>query len=309
MDYISVKQAALKWDLTERMVRTYCSEDKIEGAIQEGKTWRIPAKTRKPKGKQHRNTLHGEIVLTSMAKRIKNEKEKNNHYGLYEYVQINLTYSSNRMASNRLTREHVTELFRTRKISGGFEPMKFDDMVEAINHFSCVNAIVDRLEEPITQEMLKKLHALLYYGTMADRKELVRPGHFRTANGKLGISPDQINNELAALIYEYENTEEITFETLLDFHARFELIHPFEDGNGRIGRLLLMKECLRFGFCPLIIDDKRRGMYNRGIAEWNTDQSKLMQVCIETQEYFAEKYEVIELMDYLRPPAGRGARN
>ena len=308
MEYITVKQAALKWKVTERMVRAYCIEGRIKDAVQEDKTWLIPAETKKPKGKQRRNTAHKEIVLSSMAKRIKYEREKNNHYGIYEYVQVNLTYSSNRMASNRLTREQVMELFRTNKISGGFEPMKVDDMIEAINHFTCVRMIVDLLEEPLTQEMIKRLHTTLFYGTFADRNSAVRPGHYRSSRGKYGVFPSFINQELTNLIAEYENTEEITFERILDFHARFEAIQPFEDGNGRIGRLLLLKECLRFGHCPLIIDDKRRGAYNKGIAMWGKDRSGLMQVCLETQEYFQSKYELIKLMDYSRPPAGRGAR-
>jgi hypothetical protein len=196
----------------------------------------------------------------------------------------------------------VLEIYRTSRVSGAFEAMKIDDAIEAVNHFACVRMIVEQLENPITQDFIKRLHTMLYYGTYADRKKDVRPGQYRNERNRYGVPPGLIHEELMKLIMDHESTQQITLESLVDFHVRFEKIHPFEDGNGRIGRLLLVKECLRFGICPLIIDDKRRSSYHKGIAAWDSDRSVLMKVVLETQQYFESKYELIKQMQYLRRP-------
>lgn len=309
MDYISIKEAALKWGVSDRHVRRCCNEGKIKGAIVEDGVWIIPDNASKPAAKSRANVpLKREPTISSLAKRVLYERSKNNHYGVYEYLQVNLAYSSCRMASNRLTREQVTSLFRTNKVAVSFEPMKVDDVIEIVNHFATMHLVLDQMMEPITQEFLKRLHTMLYYGTYADRKKEVRPGLYRYGRHKFGTAPSAISNELSALISEYEHTPDISLETIVDFHVRFERIHPFEDGNGRIGRLLLVKECLRFGICPFIIDDKRRGEYHKGIASWQTDSEQLLDVCKQAQDRFSGKEELFRLMDYSRPPAGRGAR-
>lgn len=301
--YISIKEAAHRWQVSERIVRRYCAEGRVKGAKVENKTWLIPEDADKPVAKScAHNKIHKEVLLTPLAKRIKYECSKNNHFGVYEYIQVNLAYSSNRMASNRLTREQVTDLFRTNKISVSFEPMKVDDLIEIINHFACTHSIIEEVLSPLTQELIKRLHKTLYYGTYADRKKVVRPGEYRKGHSKLGIQPGFIRQRLSALITEYENTEQVTFDVLLDFHVRFEEIHPFDDGNGRVGRLILMKECLRFGIDPFIIDDKRRGNYNKGIAEWSKDHTLLTGVCLEAQERFQRQRELCKLMQYCKVP-------
>ena len=308
MDYISIKEAAEKWNVSERHVRRYCTDKRIKGAIIEEGVWIIPDNAPKPTAKSRANKpIERELSLTSLAKRIVYEQNKNNHYGVYEYLQVNLAYSSNRMASNRLTREQIVSLFRTNKISVSFEPMKADDIIEIINHFACFRLAMDHLLSPLTQDFIKRLHTTMYYGTYADRKKEVRPGLYRIGRHKYGVLPGLVQQELAALIAEYEHTQALTLETLLDFHVRFEKIHPFEDGNGRIGRLIIVKECLRFGICPFIIDDKRRSEYYKGIEEWNRDPGRLTSVCVQAQERFIGKEELLKLMDYCRPPAGRGA--
>jgi Fic family protein len=309
MDYISVKEAATKWGVSERHVRRYCNEHKIKGAIIEDGVWIIPENTNKPTSKSRANVpFKRELTVSSLAKRVLYEHSKNNHFGVYEYIQVNLAYSSCRMASNRLTREQVTSLFRTNKVAVGFEPMKVDDIIEIINHFASMHLILDQVMEPISQELIKRVHTTLFYGTYADRKKVVRPGLYRCKSHKYGVKPTIIQQEMASLITSYEQTPNITLETLLDFHVRFENIHPFEDGNGRVGRILLIKECLRFGICPFIIDDKRRGEYHKGIATWSTDSTHLVDVCTQAQDRFIGKEELLKLMDYCRPPVGRGAR-
>lgn len=303
MDYISIKEAALKWDVSDRMVRKYCTDGKVKGARYENKTWYIPSSITKPAGKSKaHNPVHKEVVLTTLSKRLQYEQSKNNHYGIYEYLQVNLTYSSNRLASNRLTREQVTELFRTNKVSVSFEPMKVDDVIETINHFDCTKMIIDKVTAPLSQDFIKKLHRALYYGTYADRKNKVRLGIYRNMPHKWGVSPVIIRNELSSLITKYENNPAVSLEAILDFHARFEKIRPFDDGNGRVGRLLLVKECLRFGIDPFIIEDKRRAEYYKGISMWKSDPSILLSVSVAAQERFQHQRELCRLMQYCRAP-------
>ena len=309
MEYITIKEAAEKWKVSERHVRRYCTEGKVAGAVLKDKTWLIPKEANKPSAKSQPSVpIRKETPLTSLAKRIQYEHKKNNHFGIYEYIQVNLTYSSNRMASNRLTREQVVDLFRPNTVSVSFEPMKIDDIIETINHFACVRFLVEQITEPLTQDFIKRLHKMLYYGTYADRKKEVRLGEYRKEPRSIGLQPVFIKQEMTRLIAEYESSQTITFEALLDFHVQFEVIHPFDDGNGRVGRLILMKECLRFGIDPFIIDDKRRGNYNMGIAEWAKDHTLLTGVCLEAQERVTEKQELLRLMNYCRPPNGRGSR-
>lgn len=302
MEYNSIKETAERWNVSERHVRRYCTEGKVKGAVMQDKTWLIPKDAAKPSAKSRANIpIYKETPLTPLTKRIQYEHKKNNHFGIYEYIQVNLAYSSNRMASNRLTREQVIDLFRTNKVSVSFEPMKVDDIIETINHFACVRLLVEQITSPLTQEFIKRLHKIMYYGTYADRKKEVRLGEYRKNPQKFGVQPIFINQDMTSLIKEYESKETVTFEALLDFHVRFEEIHPFDDGNGRVGRLILMKECLRFGIDPFIIDDKRRRGYNKGIAEWKRNRTPLIEVCLEAQERFQRQRELCKLMQYCRP--------
>ena len=297
MKYLSVKEAAEMWNISERMVRKYCEQDRIEGLIQAGNIWVIPASSKRPTEIK----VVEEKPLTAFAKRVVYQRSKNNHYGIYEYIQVNLTYSSNRMASNRLTRNEVEEVYRTNKISTTFEPIKVDDIIETINHFAAVRYIVDNISAPLTQSFIKKLHHILTYGTYADRKENLRPSEFRLSKSKIGVPHKDIIPALSTLLKEYEKGA-VDMERILDFHVRFEQIRPFEDYNGRVGRLIMMKECLRHGIDPFIIDDKRRGAYNRGIAAWSDDHEPLISVSLEAQKRFQGKMELCALFQYARYP-------
>ena len=212
------------------------------------------------------------------------------------------------MASNRLTREQVIEIYRTGKISVAFEPMKIDDLVEISNHFRAGQYMVDTITEPITTIWFRKLHHKLFSGTRADQEGTLHIGEYRTTPDKFGVDVANIPATLSALITEYESKKEITLQDILDFHARFEAIHPFEDGNGRVGRMLLVKECLRHGIDPFIIDNKHRGEYNRGIASWSSNPAALTAVAEQAQARFRNHKETLDLLEYCRPAIGRGAR-
>ena len=292
MQYMSVKEAAAQWGVTIQMVRRYCQKGMIPQVIQENGGWRIPEGTPRP------GTQKPEVVETkrsSLINQIKYQRSKNNHFGIYEYIQVNLAYSSNRMASNRLTREQVEDLYRTKKLSVSFEPTKVDDIVEIMNHFICVREMVDTIEEPLTPSLIRRYHYCLTYGTYADQKHQIGIGEYRKNPSKLGVPTRVISSKLDELIQSYEN-KSIDMDAILDFHVRFEKIHPFEDYNGRVGRLIMMKECLRHNIVPFIVDDKRRGEYNKGIKCWSADSSVLRNACLKAQERFNRQLELQRLL-------------
>lgn len=296
MKFISTKEAAARWNLTERSVRRYCEIGQIFGATIVDGMWILPDDTQKPKRSESNPAFY-----EGPAKQVVAQRAKNNHYGIYEFLQVNLAYSSSRMASNRLTRKQVIELYRTGKISVAFEPMKVDDVIEIDNHFCACAYIVDNLMEPLHATHLRKLHSLLFYGTEADRNGTMCTGFFRTRQHKYGIPPKEIPKAINALISEYEAKRKVQLSDILEFHVRFERIHPFEDGNGRLGRLIMLKECLRFQIAPFIIDDKHRREYHKGIAAWDTNPDVLTDLATHAQSHFEGKMDLCRLFQYQRP--------
>ena len=303
MEYVTVKEASEKWQVSERMIRKYCEQEKIDGVVHAGSVWLIPMEATKPN-----ESATNPIPLTPLANKVVAQRQKNNHFGIYEYIQVNVAYSSSRMASNRLSREQVMEIYRTGKISVAFEPMKIDDVVEISNHFRAGRYMVDTIQEPLTSIYFRKLHQKLFRGTVADQEGTLHVGEYRKTPDKFGVAASSITSALNKLVVEYEKKKKVTLKDILDFHARFEAIHPFEDGNGRVGRLILVKECLRHGIDPFIIDDKHRGDYNRGIVNWNSNPAALTAVAEQAQKRLQHQKETLDLMEYCRPAVGRGAR-
>ena len=304
MKLYSPKEIGKIWGVTEGLVRRYCRAGRIPSAIIEDGNWLIPEGTPKPQSQSVQKPI---TTLTSLAKRIVYEQYKNNHHGIYEYIQVNLAYSSSRMASNRLTRKQVIEVYRTNKISPSFEPVKVDDLIEIENHFVCMRYIFDTLTVPLTQSYIKRLHTLLTYGTFADRKHVVGTGEFRTKVISVGSSavcvPKLINKELGAIIKDYEEGKgPYDLDRILAFHVAFEKIHPFDDYNGRVGRAIMMRECIRRGIDPFIIGDKNRSDYHKGIVLWDSDPSVLQQLAHDEQQRFDGKRELCKLMLYHKGP-------
>ncbi|MBO4991972.1 MAG: Fic family protein [Firmicutes bacterium] len=240
--------------------------------------------------------------LPILVKKLQRQRTKKIYHGLYDYIQINFCYSSNRLASNRLLLTQVEEVYRKGKVSTGFEPIKVDDLIEAYNHFTCVSHIIDTAAARISQSYIRKLHTMLSYGTMAERKLQFHPGEYRRDTCTIGKTkttpPKNINSQMNALIAEYESLDKVELAQILDFHVRFERIHPFTDGNGRVGRLLMFKECLRHEITPFILDDKRRTEYLKGIREWDMDKSTLFTPCLEAQARFQAQIDLQKLQEY-----------
>ena len=297
MQYVTPREIAEKWGVSPILVRRLCRQDRIPGAVCRDGVWSIPEDA----VRVERTVLEyaEEPELPELAKKLQNQKKKRNFHGLYDFVVIDLTYSSSRMASCRLTRQQVETIFRKGKIRESFEPLKVSDVIEVLNHIHCVNYILDHVMEPLTQKFIRKLHEILMNGTVDAYRQQVRPGEYRTVTSRprdrelLPVS--RINSSLTALIRDYENQTEIERNQILDFHVRFEEIFPFEDGNGRIGRLIMFKECLRHGTMPFIIDDKRRSRYLRGIKEWHDDRFEMIDMVMEAQDRFEAQIELQRL--------------
>ena len=300
MQYISTKAASEKWAITEQLIRRYCRQERIPGAIQKEGAWLIPEDAKKPAKIEPMEKDVPE--LPPLAKKLVRQKKKKNFHGLYDYVQTDLTYSSSRMASNRLTRQQVETIFKKGKVSVSFEPMKVSDLVEVLNHCVCVDYILDHVEEPLSQKFIKHLHYQLTFGTVDERRKKVTPGQYRTKNSyrtEPFMSPsDKISDKLKVLVAEYESLDEVDRRDILDFHVRFERIFPFEDYNGRVGRLIMFKECLRHEVMPFILDDKRRGRYLEGIREWDDDPGILSEVVMEAQSRFDAQIQLQLLSEH-----------
>ena len=293
MDYISVKQAAEKWRLSERSVRNYCAAGRIDGAFLTGKTWNIPEIAQRPariNAKSHRPATLLEIL--------KDEKSRHASGGIYHRVQIDLTYNSNHIEGSRLTHEQTRYIFETTTIGITDESVNVDDVVETVNHFRCVDLIIDTAGQRLTEKYIKTLHGILKSSTSDSRKDWFAVGDYKRYPNEVGgmstALPEDVHPQMKSLLQAYENKETRSLRDLLDFHVRFESIHPFQDGNGRVGRLILFKECLRHGIVPFIIDERHRLYYYRGLREWNRERGYLTDTCLSAQDQFKA------VLDYFR---------
>ena len=297
MEFFTVQQAAIKWGVSDRMVRYYCTSGLVPGARQEGKSWMVPASATKP---NLNASTKEKVELPPLARKLKKQQKKRNYHGLYDYTVLNLTYSSCRMASSRLTRTQVENIIKKGKAQATFEPIKISDLIETRNHVECVNEILKAPMEPLTPKYLRDLHRRLFEGTVDERLSLVKAGVFRKPNvrikGRTTPPAKEISGRIERLIRAYEEKEKIDLQDILDFHVQLERIVPFDDGNGRVGRLILFKECLRHDVMPFIIDDKRRGRYLEGLREWDESRDTLLEVVLEAQQRYGAQVELQKLL-------------
>ncbi len=295
MNYISVAEAAKKWGISERSVRGYCADGRIEGAFLTGKTWSIPESAEKP----DRANKHTETPKTLLDV-LKAEKAAKLHGGIYHKLQIDLTYNSNHIEGSRLTHDQTRCIFETNTIGISEGTVKVDDVVETANHFKCVDMIIDAANYAPSETFIKQLHAVLKSGTSDSRIDWFSVGDYKKIPNEVGgmdtTAPEDVASEMKKLLADYNAIQTKTLDDLLDFHYRFERIHPFQDGNGRVGRLLLFKECLRNNIVPFIIEDDIKLFYYRGLKEWENERGYLRDTCLSAQDKF-KKY-----LDYFRIP-------
>lgn len=292
MKYISVTEFAAKHGISERTVRNYCATGKIEGVILVGKTWNIPADSEVPKkGNKKHETM-------PLLKILREQKEMKLKGGIYHRTQIDLTYNSNHIEGSRLTHDQTRYIFETNTIGFEGESVKVDDIVETTNHFRCIDMIIDKAEERLTEGFIKELHRILKSGTSDSLKSWFAVGDYKKIPNEVGgietVSPENTKHEIVRLLKEYNAIKKKTFDDILDFHQRFESIHPFQDGNGRVGRLIMFKECLANGIVPFIITDELKMFYYRGLQQWPHIKEYLRDTCLAAQD----EYKV--LLDYFR---------
>lgn len=285
MKYMSVHTAAEKWNLSERSVRNYCSAGRISGVVLDGKTWNIPIEAEKPARKQRTAN-----VSKNLLTRLKLEKESQIPGGIYHKVQIELTYNSNHIEGSRLTHEQTRFIFETNTIGIQDQTINVDDIVETSNHFSCIDQVIDSANYPLNESFIKQLHGILKSGTSDSRKAWFAVGDYKRFENEVGgkptTKPVNVSKEMKNLLKMYNLQKSKTLQEIIAFHYAFEKIHPFQDGNGRIGRLIMFKECLRNGITPFIIDDDLKAFYYRGLNEWETEPGYLTDTCLTAQDRF-----------------------
>lgn len=284
MKYLSVAETAKKWNMSERSVRNYCALGKIDGAFLTGKTWNIPEDAVKP-DRINKKTA----APTTLLEVLQAEKRSRLSGGIYHKVQIELTYNSNHIEGSRLTHEQTRYIFETNTI-GAEGAVRVDDVVETANHFRCIDIVIENAEKRLSESFIKELHKTLKNGTSDGRLDWFAVGEYKNLPNEVGelptTSPEQVESEIKKLLAEYNGTKEKSLDDLLDFHYRFERIHPFQDGNGRVGRLILFKECLRNNIVPFIIDEELKFFYYRGLREWQNEQGFLRETCLAAQDKF-----------------------
>ena len=285
MKYVNVNEIAVKWNLSERSVRNYCAHGKIPGVILDGKTWRIPEDAVKPVRKKR-----AEKIANDLLARLKMEKEAGIPGGIYHKVQIELTYNSNHMEGSRLTHDQTRYIFETNTIGIQDEVVNVDDIVETANHFRCIDQIIELANYPLSEAFIKQLHYILKSGTSDSRKTWFAVGEYKRFENEVGGSatakPADVPGEMRNLLSRYNLSKQKTLKEIIQFHYEFEKIHPFQDGNGRVGRLIMFKECLRNGITPFIIEDDIKEFYYRGLKEWKNEQGYLMDTCLTAQDRF-----------------------
>ena len=290
MDYISVSEFAAKYGIPERTVRNYCATGKIEGAFLVGKTWNIPTDAFLPR--------RAKFKATPLLNALREQKEAKLAGSIYHRTQIDLTYNSNHIEGSRLTHDQTRYIFETNTIGVTDQSVNVDDIIETTNHLRCIDLIIDKAQEKVSEAFVKELHRILKSGTSDSRKDWFAVGDYKRLPNEVGgretTPPEEVHRAMKALLREYNAKKAKTFEDVLDLHQRFEAIHPFQDGNGRVGRLLMFKECLANGFVPFIITDELKMFYYRGLQQWPQVKEYLLDTCLTAQDNYKA------LLDYFK---------
>lgn len=294
MDFLSASEIAKKWNISDRMVRNYCANGKINGAILVGKTWNIPADAVKPGRKKKLEFRSNELL-----KALKEQKEIKLSGGIYHKTQIELTYNSNHIEGSTLTHDQTRYIFETNTIGIDKEILNVDDIVETSNHFKCVDYIIDNALTPLSESLINQIHFILKSGTSDSRKDWFNVGKYKKLPNEIGgeatCQPEKVKDEMKNLLTNYNKIEEKTFEQILDFHKTFEKIHPYQDGNGRVGRLIMFKECLANNIVPFIIDEAHKLYYYRGLKEWENEKGFLIDTCLSCQDKYKAWLDYFEI--------------
>lgn len=285
MRYLSVAEIAKKWNISERSVRNYCANGRVPGAFLTGKTWNVPEDAVKP-DRANRKKEQPQTLLDIL----KEQKQSKYPGGIYHKTQIELTYNSNHMEGSQLTHDQTRYIFETNTIGMEDEVINVDDVIETVNHFRCIDLIIESAKAALTEKFIKELHLILKSGTADSRKEWFAVGDYKKLPNEVGgmetTLPEEVAGKIKVLLSEYNAKEDKTLNDILEFHVKFERIHPFQDGNGRVGRLIMFKECLKYNIVPFIIEDNLKLYYYRGLKEWNQEKGYLTDTCLAAQDKY-----------------------
>lgn len=293
MEYLSVAKIAEKWGLSERSVRNYCAHGRIADVKLIGKTWYIPENAQKPERANKKNDA------PSLLQILREQKSTKMTGGIYHKVQIELTYNSNHIEGSRLTHDQTRYIFETNTIGFENETVNVDDVIETSNHFRCIDIVIDQAMGALTEKLIKGLHAVLKTGTSDSRKDWFAVGEYKKLPNEVGghdtTMPEDVADKMRELLTDYNAQPSKTLEDIVAFHVAFERIHPFQDGNGRVGRLILFKECLKHNIVPFIIEDNIKLFYYRGLKEWDREKGYLVDTCRTAQDRFKTYLEYFRI--------------
>ena len=294
MKYLTVAEISKKWNIAERSVRDYCSKGRVIGAILDGKTWLIPEDATKPL-RQKRHTLKEEKLLDIL----KREKEAKLHGGIYQKLQIDMTYNSNHIEGSKLTHDQTRYIFETKSIGVTDESILVDDIIETTNHFRCIDLAIEAAKTKLSESLIKQFHFILKSGTSDSTKTWFKVGDYKIIENEVGgietVSPKEVKAKMKELLMWYNSISNITLNDIIEFHYRFECIHPFQDGNGRVGRLIMLKECLKHNIVPILILDEYKAFYYRGLKEWKNEPGYLKDTCLYGQDIFKKYLEYYKI--------------
>ena len=284
MKYLSVAEIADKWEISKRSVRNYCAQGRIADAKLMGKIWNIPENAQKPERLNKKNSAPS---LLSILREQKNAKTSG---GIYHKIQIELTYNSNHIEGSRLTHDQTRYIFETNTIGFENEAVNVDDIIETSNHFRCIDMVIEQASATLNEKFIKQLHSTLKTATSDSRKDWFAVGEYKKIPNEVGgcdtALPEEVADKMQKLLADYNAKSNIAFDDIVEFHVAFERIHPFQDGNGRVGRLILLKECLKHNIVPFIIEDNLKLFYYRGLKEWHNEKGYLMDTCLTAQDRF-----------------------
>lgn len=294
MKYISVAEFAKKWNIPERTARNYCAAGKIKGAFLTGKTWAIPQEAGLPQ-----KTKEKKFSNNPLLNQLKEQKDMRLKGGIYHRTQIDLTYNSNRIEGSTLTQDQTRFIFETNTIGITTENLNVDDIIETSNHFRCIDLIIEQAASKLTESFIKELHYLLKSGTSDSRKDWFETGGYKKMPNEVGgnetCAPKEVPAKMKVLLSAYNNIKQKSIADIIDFHQQFESIHPFQDGNGRVGRLIMFKECLANNIVPFIIDNDLKLFYYRGLREWPGIKEYLMDTCLTAQDRYKTVLRYFEI--------------
>ena len=281
--YLTSNEVSKIWKISERSVRDYCSKGRVVGAFLDGKTWMIPEDASKPQ----RQTRHSN-KKRNLLETLRLEKDSQIKGGIYHKLQIEMTYNSNHMEGSKLTHDETRYIYETKTIGIENKTVKIDDIMETVNHFRCIDLAIDFANRKLSESFIKQLHLILKTNTEDSRKPWFKVGDYKMVENLAGdretVHPEKVRGEMKKLLLNYLKKGNHSFEEIVAFHVEFERIHPFQDGNGRVGRLIAFKECLKNNIVPFIILDSKKMYYYRGLKNWNQERGWLIDTCLDGQD-------------------------